>query len=127
MRQAIVLFAHGSRDAAWSRPFEQIAASLSKKLPGTVVELAYLELMRPTLDEVFRKLSHKVGAIRVVPVFLGHGGHLREDLPKIVAAARAAHPRLDISLDKPIGEQPAVIEAIAEAIAAPPRAAPPSP
>ena len=118
MKQGIVLFAHGSRDAAWSRPFEKIAASLAKRLPGTVVELAYLELMRPSLDEVFKKLARKVKAVRVVPVFLGQGGHLREDLPKIVAAARAAHPQLEISLEKPIGEQPAVIEAVAQAIAA---------
>ena len=83
------------------------------------MRLAYLELMRPSLDEVFNELSHKVKAIRVVPVFLGQGSHLREDLPKIVDAARLAHPQLEISLEKPIGEQPAVIEAIAAAIAKP--------
>ncbi len=119
MKEAIVLFAHGSRDAAWSRPFERIASSLSKKLPDAVVKLAYLEFMRPSLDEVFMELSQKVRAIRVVPVFLGQGSHLRKDLPKIVDAVRLAHPRLEISLEKPIGEQSAVIEAIAAAIAKP--------
>lgn len=120
MKRGIVLFAHGSRDAAWSRPFERIASSLSKKLPDAVVKLAYLELMEPSLDEVFADLSsRKIKTIRVVPIFLGQGSHLRQDLPKIVDAARLAHPQLEISLDKPIGEQSAVIEAIAAAIARP--------
>lgn len=115
-----MLFAHGSRDAAWSRPFERIASSLSRKLPHAVVKLAYLELMAPSLEQVFAQFSAgKIRTIRVVPVFLGQGSHLRTDLPKIVAAARAAHPQLEISLDKAIGEQPALIEAIAAAIAKP--------
>lgn len=114
MKQGIVLFAHGSRDPEWSRPFERIASQLSKDF---LVRVAYLELMRPSLDEALASLA-AAGAqsIRVVPVFLGQGGHVKEDLPKLVAAASAAQPGLKLILEKPIGEQPQVIAAIAEAI-----------
>ena len=118
MKQGIVLFAHGSRDPQWARPFEQLAATLANKIDARVV-LAYLELMQPSLDQAIAVLVKKgATSIRVVPVFLGPGGHVREDLPKLLAAARERHPGIAFSLDAPIGEQPAVIEAIAAAIAA---------
>jgi len=115
LKEGIVLFAHGSRDPEWSRPFESIASQLSQKF---VVRVAYLEFTRPTLDEAVDALA-AAGArsIRVVPLFLGPGGHVKEDLPKLMAVAAARHPRVQFALDKPIGEQPAVLTAIAEAIA----------
>jgi sirohydrochlorin cobaltochelatase len=113
----IVLFAHGSRDPEWARPFEQLAAELSHKVTGPVV-LAYLELMRPPLHEAISALLDKgATSIRVVPVFLGHGGHVKQDLPRLIERARKSHPQVAIALEPPIGEQPAVIEAIATAIA----------
>jgi sirohydrochlorin cobaltochelatase len=116
LKVGIALFAHGSRDPAWAQPFERIASRLSKKF---LVRVAYLELMRPSLGEAVTALA-AAGAtsIRVVPLFLGPGGHVKDDLPRLVSAARADHPRLEITLEKPIGEQPGVIAAIAEAIAA---------
>lgn len=113
VRQGIVLFAHGSRDPEWARPFERIAASLSKN-KDSLVKIAYLELMRPSLDEAIADLvASGVEAIRIVPVFLGMGGHVREDLPRLVAAA---NPPVKVTIDPPIGEQASIIEAIATAI-----------
>ena len=113
MKQALVLFAHGSRDPEWARPFEAIAAELSAKF---LVRIAYLEQMKPDLGEAVAGLA-AAGArsVRVVPLFLGAGGHVKQDLPRLVAAARAAHG-VAIELEKPIGEQPAVLAAIAQAI-----------
>ena len=115
MKQGLVLIAHGSRDPQWAQPFERIAASLRQKLPAVAIGLAYLE-HGPSLEEVVTALVAKgAGAIRVVPVFLGQGGHVSEDLPRLVAAA--ARSDVKLLLDKPIGEQPQVVEAIASAIA----------
>ena len=55
--------------------------------------------------------------IRVVPVFLGQGGHVKEDLPRLVAAAAGAHPGCALHLEPAIGEEPAIIEAIAGVLA----------
>jgi sirohydrochlorin cobaltochelatase len=119
LKQGVVLFAHGSRDPEWSRPFEQIAASLAKKSPATPVVLAFLE-HGPSLNEALAALAAKGAAsVRVVPVFLGQGGHIKTDLPRLLGQARAAHPGMALSLDRTIGEQPEVIEAIASAISAP--------
>ena len=116
---AIILFAHGSRDRDWARPFEQLAATLARTTRQPVA-LAYLELMRPPLDEaVSAMVAAGATSIRIVPVFLGQGAHVREDLPRLVERARNSHPRVAITLEPPIGEQPAVIDAIAAAIIRP--------
>jgi len=117
LSEGIVLFAHGSRDREWARPFEALAATLAAKVKGPVA-LAYLELMQPPLDVAIGELvTQGATSIRVVPVFLGAGGHVKDDLPRLVARARADHPKVKIQTAAPIGEQPAVIEAIAAAIA----------
>jgi sirohydrochlorin cobaltochelatase len=116
LKQGIVLLAHGSKDPEWSRPFERIAAIVGEKQPAVCVGLAFLE-HGPSLDEVVAALIAKGAAsIRVVPVFLGQGGHVKQDLPRLVESSM--RPGVQLLLDKAIGEQPQVVEAIASAIAA---------
>jgi sirohydrochlorin cobaltochelatase len=114
LKEGIVLFAHGSREPEWAKPFEQIARKLSAT---DLVTLAFLERMRPTLEEAVAALAAK-GAqrIRIVPVFLGAGGHIKEDLPKLADAARARNPGVEIVLERTIGERQEVTDAIAAVI-----------
>lgn len=115
MKEGIVLVAHGSRDPEWSSPFERIAASVALKLPAASVGLAYLE-HGPSLEEIVAALVAKGAAsIRVVPVFLGQGGHVKDDLPRLVD--QIARRGVRLTLEQSIGERPGVIEAIAGAIA----------
>ena len=113
---ALILFAHGARDARWAEPFEAIVERIRRAEPGRHVELAFLEMMTPDLAEAARRAA-AAGATRIdiVPLFLGTGGHLRKDLPPLVQSLRDAHPGLDIGLHEAIGENAAVIEAIAVA------------
>jgi sirohydrochlorin cobaltochelatase len=116
LRQGIVLFAHGSRDPQWSQPFERIAASLARRLPAASIGLAYLEHGASLEETVTALVAKGVSSIRIVPVFLGQGGHVKEDLPRLVR--ECARDGLQLHLEAPIGERAEVIEAIAETIAA---------
>lgn len=110
----LILFAHGSRDARWAQPFEAVAARLRRARPGREVRLAYLERMTPDLAQAARELDDAgCRDVQVLPLFLGAGGHLERDLPRLVEGLRAAHPHLRFSLQTPVGEHPAVIDAIA--------------
>jgi sirohydrochlorin cobaltochelatase len=55
--------------------------------------------------------------VRIIPLFLGEGGHVRDDLPKLAAAARAKHAGVEIVLEQTIGERKEVTDAIAAVIA----------
>jgi sirohydrochlorin cobaltochelatase len=112
LKEALVLFAHGSRDPEWAKPFEKIRDEVSRR--GFDVRLAFLERMRPSLAEALGELDAQgVERIRVVPLFLGYGGHLKQDLPALVAAAK---PKAQVTIDAPVGEEPEVIGAIAALI-----------
>jgi sirohydrochlorin cobaltochelatase len=87
-------------------------------LPGERIVLAFLDLMQPSLPACAASLHGEgVRSVRVVPVFLGAGGHLKEDLPKLVAGIRSNYPDLQITVEPPIGERPEMIAAIAKVIA----------
>lgn len=113
--RGIVLFAHGARDARWAEPFERLAGKLrSLADANTEVSLAFLELMTPDLPSaVAAQVAAGCRSITVVPVFFGQGGHVRRDLPLIIDACRSAHPGVEIRQATPVGEDDAVLDALA--------------
>lgn len=112
--KGIILFGHGSRTAEYVQPFERIRAAMAARRPEAVVELGFLELTRPTLDESIDSLAGRgVTGIVVVPVFIGAGRHVLKDLPQLAANAMDRHPDLEITLAAPVGEAPEVVDAMA--------------
>jgi sirohydrochlorin cobaltochelatase len=112
--RGIVLFAHGARDPQWAEPFQRIRDRVRSSRPEYPIEVAYLEVMTPTLEDAIASvIGEGAMAVTVFPLFMAQGGHLKEDLPRILDAIRASHPRIPISLEPPIGEVPEIIEAIA--------------
>ncbi len=110
----MLLIAHGSRDPAWATPFTSVHARIAAV--GIAVELAFLERMTPDLATAAAALAAR-GCTRasVIPLFLGQGGHVREDLPRLVADAMRRTPALALELALPIGENPKLLDAIAAA------------
>ena len=114
MSSAILLFAHGARDPEWALPFEKIAAMVRAQQTDTPVVLAYLELMQPKLAEAVDTLAEQgVQDITLIPMFLARGGHLKQDLPRIVVEIRSNHPALNISLAPAIGEVDSILAQLA--------------
>ena len=112
--RGIVLFAHGARDPEWARPFEAIRDTVRRQRPEYPIALAYLEVMKPTLEEAIATLATEgASTIIVFPLFMAQGGHLKQDLPRILEAIRESHPHIPISLASAIGEVPEILEAIA--------------
>ena len=112
---AIILFAHGSRDPAWQRPMLAVAERIRALTPNAWVSCAYLELTEPHLPQaVAQAVAQGYDHIRVVPMFLGVGKHLREDLPGLMAQLRLDHPQVLFDLQPAVGEQSAVLDALAQ-------------
>ncbi len=123
---AIILFAHGSRDPLWRAPLEAVASAIAAKHPSTPVRCAYLELCSPDLPTVTTEViaSHAVYqrangisealTIRIVPMFLGMGKHAREDLPELVTALQSEHPQVSFEVAQAIGEDARVTALLAD-------------
>jgi sirohydrochlorin cobaltochelatase len=112
---AILLLAHGSRDPAWKVPFERLREKIAARAPTTPVQNAYLEHTDPDVIEASRQLvARGATTIEIVPLFLGPGGHVRSDLPRLAASIRSAYGDIEVTVATPIGEADRVIEAIAD-------------
>lgn len=112
---ALLLFAHGARDPSWAEPFRRIVRRLNEQQPGIRVELAYLECMNPTLESAVTGLAAEgVRQITVVPLFLAQGGHLKQDLPRLLEAIRSEHPSLRIDATSALGDSEDLTNAIAD-------------
>jgi|SRR5882672_708139 len=108
---AVILFAHGAREGEWARPFESVRDSLRSE--GLRVELAYLEIMTPSLDDAARVLvAEGIEVVTVVPLFLAQGKHLKRQLPELVAALRRGNPRTEFRVTPALGDEPEVLSAI---------------
>ncbi|MGQ0580046.1 MAG: sirohydrochlorin chelatase [Betaproteobacteria bacterium] len=114
-RSAIILFAHGARDPEWAAPFHRITARLREARPNLPVRLAFLELMQPALaDAVAGLVADGISRITLVPLFLAQGGHLREDLPRLLNDIRRNHPGVTIEVTEAIGDSEVLTAAIAD-------------
>ena len=109
----LILFAHGSRNPAWRKPFDRLLKSIRRRGERHAV-LAFGEFMQPGLTEVAQTLAAAgVKKAVIVPLFLGGGLHVRGDLPRLAAEARAASGT-KLRVAKAIGEDAGVLEAIAD-------------
>jgi sirohydrochlorin cobaltochelatase len=112
--RALVLFAHGARAASWAVPFQRLRELIARQRPDVAVSLAFLELMTPSLpEEAALLVTRGVREITIVPIFLGQGGHLLRDLPRLLEELRAAHPEVSFSTVPAVGEDPDVLAAMA--------------
>ena len=114
-KQGLVLFAHGARDPRWAEPFDAVAQHIRALRPDLAVTLAFLDYLTPGLPAALRaQAGQGVERVRIVPLFFGRGGHLREDFPVILEAARAAVPGLEIDVTDAAGESAAIQDALAQ-------------
>jgi sirohydrochlorin cobaltochelatase len=113
----ILLFAHGARDPAWAQPFEATAQALRQRTPADcIVQLAFLEFMTPDLLTAGGSLADQgCERVTVVPLFLGAGGHVRKDLPRLMGELAAQHPATQWTLSAAVGETDILIAAMADA------------
>jgi sirohydrochlorin cobaltochelatase len=112
---AVILLDHGSREAEANAQLDALARLVAARLPGRRVACAHLSVASPTLAESARAcVAEGARAITVVPCFLAAGRHVREDLPALLGALRAAHPGVAFRLAAPLGAHAAVADALAQ-------------
>lgn len=109
MRTALLLIAHGSRNAEANDDLFNLAKSLKAFQP--IVEPAFLELAEPSIESAGRACVAQ-GAERVIllPYFLSAGVHVQRDLTRHRECLAMEFTQVDWRLAAPIGRHPLLRE-----------------
>src|SRR5207253_6651189 len=92
------IMAHGSPDPSANQPIHAIADRIQGRQYAHVA-VGFMELNEPSFGAAIDDLiARGARPIVAVPYFLQLGGHVAEDLPEIIGAARRRHPEATIIL-----------------------------
>uniref|UniRef100_A0AAU2VVE7 Sirohydrochlorin chelatase n=1 Tax=Streptomyces sp. NBC_00008 TaxID=2903610 RepID=A0AAU2VVE7_9ACTN len=103
---ALVAVAHGSRDPQALHTVTRLLDRVRELRPGLDVRLGHIELNAPLLPETLEALGD--GEAVLVPLLLGRGYHVKQDIPEAVAGAQALRTRTAA----PLGPHPLLVEAL---------------
>ena len=110
MRPVVLIVGHGSRDAAANLEFEQLVARYQARRPEMEVRHGYVELAQPSLGDALAQLPLECDEATLLPLFLFAAGHVKNDLPLALAAARRRRPSTRFSAARALGVHPALVE-----------------
>lgn len=98
----LLIVAHGSRTRSWVGAQATWFLGVRQRLPMEAqMELSFLEIAPPIFADRLRILAAGPAPVRVLPFFLSQSGHAGEEIPAIIASARAAGA--DVELIAPTG------------------------
>jgi sirohydrochlorin cobaltochelatase len=80
----VLLVGHGSRLPYGKDVLSQIA-DIYRKKSSYLVEIGFMNMSKPSIPAAINKLAGEgVEKIIVTPVFLAHGVHTKQDIPRIL-------------------------------------------
>jgi sirohydrochlorin ferrochelatase len=114
-KTAVLLIAHGSREANANDDLYYLAEQLRRHRPYAIVEAAFLELVEPNIEQGGNRCV-ALGANRVVllPYFLSPGIHVTRDLTQACRSLTAQYPHVEFRLAAPLGRHPLLVQVLIE-------------
>lgn len=108
-RTTILLVGHGSREAAANQEFEALVAGYRTRQPRYEVAHGYIELAAPSLAAALDDVAGRAEHVIALPLMLFAAGHVKNDLPLALAAARRKYPHVRFDATRPLGVHPALV------------------
>jgi sirohydrochlorin ferrochelatase len=115
MKTALLLIAHGSREAEANDDLHFLAGRLRERCDFDLVATAFLELAQPTIEEAAAAcIQRGAGRVVMLPYFLSAGIHVQRDLTAHRAALASRYPEVDFRLAPPLGRHPLLLDVVAD-------------
>ena len=115
MHTAVLLIAHGSRHAEANADLDHVAAELRRRGRYAVVEVAFLELAEPTIDQGgTRCVQQGAACVVLLPYFLSAGVHVQRDLAAARDRFAERYPQVAFRLAEPLGRHPLLVDVVAD-------------
>lgn len=110
MPTKLIMLAHGSSNASWSDAFFDMTKNVT--VSSEDAALAFMELSEPSLhDECRAAAKQGYDHLKVLPLFLAKGRHLKKDVPAMISEL-IEELNVEIELLAPIGENQILRDAI---------------
>lgn len=109
-KTGLVIVGHGSRDEGANAEFEQLVAAFRAAHPEFDLCHAYIEIASPSLADSLAAMAKRNHRVIVAPLFLFGAGHLKNDIPLALAAARERYPGVSFIATRELGVHPELIE-----------------
>lgn len=103
--KALLLIAHGSRKASSNQEVAELASKLAQhNNPFEHIAHGFLELTTPKVpDAIAQLVATGATEVTILPYFLAAGMHVTEDLPELLAQAKARYPDVRFTLLEHLG------------------------
>jgi len=106
----VLVIGHGTADPVGAAETRQVAATVASLMPGVPVELGFLEVIAPTIDDALARLAARgCRSVVAAPLLLFAAGHAKRDVPDAVAVA-AAKRGLSVRQTDAFGEIHEIVE-----------------
>jgi len=112
----LVIAGHGTRVAAGAAQAAELVARVRALLPDVQVEAGFVELTEPPIADALAPLLAEHGRAVVVPLMIGSGGHVRDDIPEAIADAQATQPDAAVAYTRHLGSPKALLAAVRQRI-----------
>lgn len=113
MKTGVIIVDHGSRFDAANQMLETVVERVRARGIYEIVEVAHMEIARPSIEEAFNACV-RAGAERVVvhPYFLSPGRHSQTDIPRMASDAAAKHAGIRVVVTEPLGLDERLIDVV---------------
>jgi sirohydrochlorin ferrochelatase len=115
MATALLLIAHGSRQPEANADLHHLVAAMRRHSGYAIVEAAFLELARPTMEEGGAAcVAAGAGRVILVPYFLSAGTHVRRDLAALRQCLAERFAGVEFLLAEPLGRHPSLLQIVTD-------------
>ncbi|EGV32166.1 cobalamin (vitamin B12) biosynthesis CbiX protein [Thiorhodococcus drewsii AZ1] len=117
-REVVLLVAHGARDPGneGNREVEEMVALWRGRHPDSNIQVCWIEhapvLLEEGIDRAVAEVVEAGGRLLVLPLILNAAGHVKEDIPQAVEAARVRHPGIEIRCARHLGTTGQLLKAL---------------
>jgi sirohydrochlorin cobaltochelatase len=114
-RPALLVAGHGSQDAAGTTELLALADRVRALDPGLALACGFIELSPPPLSVACADLvAQGATEVVVVPVMLLAAGHVKDDVPALLARLRRQHPGVRFRYARELGIHPDLLAVVDE-------------
>ena len=115
MKTALLIIDHGSIQEKANTMLGKVAELLRHLRPQLIVNIAHMELARPTIAEGIENcISAGAREIIIHPYMLSPGRHATRDVPRMAREYLAKYPEIKFRITQPLGLHEKIGEVVLE-------------